>query len=219
MSRSERPRSSSTSDVPPPSEAFEVGRTTLRLDDISEQELEALSFNETDQDRSILNLSTVSGMSLLLASLIYLITEINALPSSSLFGPDIVLPLLVGTAVLLLGGSLLAWRASRSAPIRPSPPPPPGASNLDAPHERERKTASNRLVRSRTDKKLLGVCGGLAEYLSLDPTLVRIAFVTGTIFFGSLLLVYIGLAFAMPKAPPSASNKHPTLPHDVPRSD
>lgn len=57
-----------------------------------------------------------------------------------------------------------------------------------------------RLTRSRTDKKLLGVCGGIAEYLNLDPTLVRIAFVIGTVSsYGPLVLAYFGLAFAMPK--------------------
>lgn len=51
----------------------------------------------------------------------------------------------------------------------------------------------------RLDKahaKIWGVCGGIANYLGIDATWVRIGFVAGTIFgFGSLLLVY--LAFAL----------------------
>ncbi|MCW2765265.1 MAG: hypothetical protein JWO11_1224 [Nocardioides sp.] len=49
-----------------------------------------------------------------------------------------------------------------------------------------------RLVRSRDDKMLGGVCAGLADYLGVDVTLVRIAAVVGTIFgFGSILLAYL----------------------------
>jgi phage shock protein C len=47
------------------------------------------------------------------------------------------------------------------------------------------------------------VCGGIAEYLNLDSTLVRIAFVIGVISSaGPLILAYFGLAFAMPKEEP-----------------
>lgn len=34
-----------------------------------------------------------------------------------------------------------------------------------------------KLYRSRTDRKLAGVCGGLGEYLNIDPTIVRIGFI------------------------------------------
>ena len=50
---------------------------------------------------------------------------------------------------------------------------------------------------------ITGVCGGIAEYLNLDPTLVRIAFVIGVITsFGPLVLAYFLLAFVMPKEDP-----------------
>lgn len=39
-----------------------------------------------------------------------------------------------------------------------------------------------RLVRSRTDRNLGGVCGGLASYLGLDPTLVRVLVAVGALF-------------------------------------
>ncbi|HEX9829774.1 MAG TPA: PspC domain-containing protein, partial [Bacteroidota bacterium] len=39
-----------------------------------------------------------------------------------------------------------------------------------------------RLYRSRTNKVIAGVCGGVAEYLDMDPTLVRIVWVLFTIF-------------------------------------
>lgn len=53
-----------------------------------------------------------------------------------------------------------------------------------------------RLVKK--DKKIFGVCGGLGEYFSLDPTLVRAAFLVSAILFGSGVLLYIILAILMP---------------------
>lgn len=57
------------------------------------------------------------------------------------------------------------------------------------------------LRKSRTDKKLAGVCGGIGESWDIDPTIVRILFVLATVFgFGSPILIYLILAFVMPDA-------------------
>lgn len=56
-----------------------------------------------------------------------------------------------------------------------------------------------RLTRSRTNRQLAGVCGGLGEYFGVDPTLIRIAFVLVTIFAGTGLLLYIILALIIPE--------------------
>jgi phage shock protein C len=48
------------------------------------------------------------------------------------------------------------------------------------------------------DKKLFGVCSGLAEYFDIDPTVVRVIFVFAFLVFGSGLLLYLILAIAMP---------------------
>ena len=46
----------------------------------------------------------------------------------------------------------------------------------------------------RSNGKVMGVCGGIADYFGVDPTLVRIGFVAGTLIgFGSLILVYIAI--------------------------
>ena len=59
-----------------------------------------------------------------------------------------------------------------------------------------------RLFRSRTDRVLTGIAGGMAEYLEVDPTIVRILWVLATIFTGGLvLLLYIVLAFVIPVNP------------------
>jgi phage shock protein C len=56
-----------------------------------------------------------------------------------------------------------------------------------------------RLERSTKNKVWAGVCGGIGEYLQVDPTLVRVFFVIGTIITGGLgLLAYIVLIVLMP---------------------
>lgn len=56
-----------------------------------------------------------------------------------------------------------------------------------------------RLYRSMDQKLFLGVCGGIGEYFDLDPTIVRVLFVVGTLLGGSTILLYIVLALIMPK--------------------
>lgn len=55
-----------------------------------------------------------------------------------------------------------------------------------------------KLYKSISDKKLCGVCGGVAEYFELDPTLIRLAWVAFTILGGSGILAYIIAAIVMP---------------------
>ena len=55
-----------------------------------------------------------------------------------------------------------------------------------------------RLYKSRQDKKLCGVCSGIAEYFDIDPTLVRLAWVVFTFLGGSGVLAYIIAAIVMP---------------------
>jgi phage shock protein C len=56
-----------------------------------------------------------------------------------------------------------------------------------------------RLHRSLTDKKIAGVCGGVAEYLGWDPTLVRLLWVILTLLGGSGVLIYMVLWIVMPE--------------------
>jgi len=62
-------------------------------------------------------------------------------------------------------------------------------------------TSAKKLYRSRVDRKIVGVCGGLAEYFGIDPTLVRLLFVLGLIFVGGTLLAYLILAIVIPEEP------------------
>ena len=58
-----------------------------------------------------------------------------------------------------------------------------------------------KLYKSNTEKKLDGVCGGIAEYFSIDPTVVRLAWVIFSLCGGSGLLAYIICAIIMPTKP------------------
>lgn len=59
---------------------------------------------------------------------------------------------------------------------------------------------SKRLLRSQ-DRMLSGVCGGIADYFELDPTLVRIAYVLISLFSAAFpgLLIYLILWFVVPE--------------------
>ncbi len=59
---------------------------------------------------------------------------------------------------------------------------------------------SGQLLRSRSNRMIAGVCGGLAEWLGWDPTAVRILYVLISIFSVAFpgILVYIILALVMP---------------------
>jgi phage shock protein C len=58
-----------------------------------------------------------------------------------------------------------------------------------------------RLTRSMKDKKIAGVCGGLAEYLDMDPTLVRLIWVMLALFVGWGVLGYVIAWIVLPEQP------------------
>jgi phage shock protein PspC (stress-responsive transcriptional regulator) len=62
-------------------------------------------------------------------------------------------------------------------------------------------TESKKLYRSRTDRKIAGICAGLGTYFGIDPTVVRLLFVLGLVFWGGTLLAYIILAVVIPEEP------------------
>lgn len=57
---------------------------------------------------------------------------------------------------------------------------------------------AKQLTKSLSDKKLTGVCGGIAEYFNIDPIIVRIAFIILVFGYGVGLLAYILLAILLP---------------------
>ena len=58
-----------------------------------------------------------------------------------------------------------------------------------------------KLYRSTANKKLCGVCGGVAEFFGIDPTMVRLAWALVSVFAGAGILAYIVCALIIPEKP------------------
>src|SRR2546426_7134093 len=61
-------------------------------------------------------------------------------------------------------------------------------------HVTEQPTVKQRLERSRSNRMLAGVCGGLARYFDLNPAFYRVGFVVLTLLGGAGVLIYIAAA-------------------------
>ena len=73
---------------------------------------------------------------------------------------------------------------------------------------------NTQFTRSRDDKMIAGVCGGIARYFNVDTTIVRLLFVLSVFFGGVTPLVYVVLWLVMPEEPaaytaPQALPNHP----------
>ena len=69
-----------------------------------------------------------------------------------------------------------------------------------------------RLMRSSTDKKIAGVCAGLADYFDLDPTIIRVCWLLAVLFAGTGLIAYIVLWIVLPIAPPASMVNNTSVP-------
>lgn len=58
-----------------------------------------------------------------------------------------------------------------------------------------------KLYRSKSDRKLAGVCGGIAEYLGIDPTVVRAVWAIVSVFIPVGILAYVVCAVIIPEEP------------------
>ncbi len=58
-----------------------------------------------------------------------------------------------------------------------------------------------KLYKSNSDKKLAGVCAGIAEYFDIDPTIIRLGWVFATLFVGAGIIAYIIAALIIPNKP------------------
>ncbi len=59
---------------------------------------------------------------------------------------------------------------------------------------------SRKLYRSRNRRMVAGVCGGLADYFDIDPTVIRLLFLILAVFGGSGLVVYLVMWIVVPDA-------------------
>ncbi len=112
---------------------------------------------------------------------------------------DVVLPVLLILAgvAFMFGGrdSLNAPGAPQGAPSEPDSP----AAETSIPPAPALRA---RLYKSRTGRKLFGVCGGIAAYFNVDPTIVRLLFIVAAFAsFGFMLLLYAVMAIVTPREP------------------
>lgn len=203
MAERNRPHSRPAEQTSSYDDSFEVGETHLDLEDISEEDLDNLFLEEEDDEQSMWNVPTISGLTIILVGIIYLLSEMGIWS-----GPDIsflaaTLPWLAGVLIILLGFGVLSWRPRRKRKQKKKAIEASTGKKKVVEEPAPKKDRRKRLTRSRRDKKLFGVCGGIAEYFNLDATLVRIAFVVGTIASSGppLVLIYLALAYVMPKEP------------------
>jgi phage shock protein C len=71
----------------------------------------------------------------------------------------------------------------------------------------EQNFTYKRLYRSRTERVLLGVCGGLAEYFGVDPVLIRLIFIAFILLGGCALFFYLVMWLIVPLKPESFTNE------------
>jgi phage shock protein C len=79
-----------------------------------------------------------------------------------------------------------------------------------------------KLFRSRDDRIISGVCGGLGEFFGIDPTLIRIIFVLLAIFGGSGIVIYLVMLLIVPEqqhAGVSQSSRTEVVEPEVPSED
>lgn len=183
----------------------------ISLDHLSDEELEELLFDEEEADEGIWNLPTIAGLALITVGIVYLFERLGFLAGFSMEMLSAMLPWLAGILIILIGFGVLSWRPrkkkARTAPSLQD-------IDLDEPakkkatqellrkqlQEKQAVTGKKRLRRARFDKKIAGVCGGIADYLNIDSTLVRLIFVVGTIASaGTFIPLYIALWIIMPK--------------------
>lgn len=66
---------------------------------------------------------------------------------------------------------------------------------------RKEENNMKKLYKSQTDKKLCGVCGGIAEFFGIDSTVVRLLWAIAVLCLGTGFLAYIIAAIIMPSYP------------------
>ncbi|MCL2398386.1 MAG: PspC domain-containing protein [Defluviitaleaceae bacterium] len=74
---------------------------------------------------------------------------------------------------------------------------------------------AKKLYKSSTDEQIEGVCGGIAEYLGVDSTIVRLIWVGFTLLGGSGILAYIIACFVIPDPPEEGTEDKATKPYNA----
>lgn len=188
--------------------------------DISERELEStlesyLEAEEKEEKPRLLNFVSLSGLAMLMVGFVAVIQLLLPNVDVDVVGPLSVLPIFGGILVLLYGLGIVGGERKkkkrkekknnelkeRTMARYASATRGPGGQVDSFAFKKKKK-----LFKSIRDKKIFGVCGGIADYLGIDATLIRILFV---VFFlvgsGTPALLYIALGLILDKEPPALS--------------
>lgn len=79
-----------------------------------------------------------------------------------------------------------------------------------------REPIPKRLYRSRDVRMIAGVAGGLAAYLAIDPTIIRLAFVILALSSGVGILIYVAMLIIVPEEPLAGEADRVALPAEQP---
>ena len=138
------------------------------------------------------NVRMVFGILLVCLGGLVLLSNLGVFSFIHLFhaGWQYALPVLL----ILLGMAIIYYKQSDPSPVLP-------VENADASQDAQPAgQASRTFRRSSSDKKLFGVCGGLAQYFSIDSTIIRILYVVLCLAsFGAGIVLYITLALVVPE--------------------
>lgn len=187
--------------------SYESAHELEQTFDVSVNDLESTLQKFVDEDEAsvkrqqdLLNPITMVGMAILAVSALAVVQLI--LPFQADLDGVFALIITIGGFFMILTGMGVFTRPKRKKK-RPSNTQTylkGRASDTDQ-YAFERK---KKLFKSRTNRRIAGVCGGIADYLGLDATLVRLLFVIFTfIGSGSPIVAYIALSMILPKAPKS----------------
>ena len=195
---------------------FDIDDDRLALDNLSEEELEALLFDEEAEEstmKGLFNLPTMAGLSMIVVGIAYIFQQLGLFGGASLNNLVAMLPWLAGILIILLGFGVLSWRPQKKKKkrARKAVEVPTGTEKVVVEAPAAPKGKKKRLRKSR-NKKIAGVAGGIGEYFNIDPTLVRIAFVIATIATnGGFIFGYLLLSFIMSKPEPRAEEERITI--------
>lgn len=170
--------------------------------DVSSHDLESTLQQYIDEDSadvkkkdSLLNPITAIGLGVLAVCAVSVMQVF--MPFDTDFSDALTFISIFGSLLVLLIGL-----GTFSRPKRKKKKPPKLAGVDSSKLDEYGLLKKKRLFKSRTNRKLAGVCGGLADYIGMDPTIVRILFIVFTfIGSGSPILAYIVLSMILPKEP------------------
>lgn len=178
-------------------------QSSYDLTDISDEDIQAfLEEQEQHKEPGFWNLPTIAGLSIITVGMGYVLQEMGLWAGFDLGVVAGALPWLAGILIILLGFGVLNWKPRREKRSTKRKVASKSSDREFVVEEIKVKSGKEkkRLMRSERNKKVLGVAGGIGEYFSIDPTLIRIAFVVAVIFgFGAAIPIYILLSFILPK--------------------